>query len=389
MPTEVMPGFFVDNVSDIIGDGPAIVRAEPVMPARHDHQPEFPEPGIYFNTSDDWYHSINAASASCLKDLSVSPMLLWARSTLNPDREDDDTDAKAIGRAFHTRICEGKDAFAARYAIELDKKDYPFALVTIQQIRAAIAETGEKPKGTRKDDLSEQLMRISSDAQIWDDMVEDHLEANAGKVMISALAHRRIEIAARMIEADDDLKKAFSGGHSEVSFFWFDKKTGAPCKGRIDYLKKRAFADLKTFNLKGNRPVDRAIDFEIASHKHYMGVCQYEDAIEAAKEMIREHGEVVVHGLDDPTWALEWAQIKEPPVALYVFQASGIAPVTRGRIMSHGTVHTITQGALISLRRKYVQFTQIFSTDPWIDRAPISEVVDENIPLSGTDFGDQ
>jgi hypothetical protein len=40
-----------------------------------------------------------------------------------------------------------------------------------------------------------------------------------------------------MIERHEELSKAFSRGHAEVSLFWYCPKTGVPMKMRVDYLK--------------------------------------------------------------------------------------------------------------------------------------------------------
>lgn len=386
MPTEISPGQFVENVGDILGDKPEVV--DRILPARHPDQPEWPGEGIWFGLPEDDYHAINACSASGMKSLSISPMLHWSRSPLNLMRRDDDTDAKILGRAYHVRICEGAEAYVARYSPIPCRADYPDALVTMKQLRAAILEAGDKPRGTAKEQISAQLRLIEPSVQIWDDIIRQHAEDNEGLVLIKTVDHAEIEIAARMIELDHDISKGFTGGYPEVSIFFYDDASGAPCKARLDRLKLKSFTDLKSFSLRSERPVDSAVDYEIAARKHYIAVCHYEDAIEAAKRLIREHGASVVHGLEDPAWALKWAEVREPQTAFYVFQATGEAPITRGRIMHRGTVYTITQGAVRMLRRRYVEMTKAYGCDPWLDIAPIRENTDESIPMSATDFGD-
>ena len=434
---------------DLFGDQwPEQKRAEPIEPPRLEGQPAFPSPGLYLDMPESDYHAINACSASLLKSMTVSPMLAWATSPLNPEREDDDTFAKALGRAYHARICEGRDAYLERFAVDLEPADFagqplltstdeikaaisrftelaPVKPVgkskqdfidqlqeldpsypvpgTVPEIKAAIAtferEQAVKPiarvpatldDGTEylrpatKDDLAEQLLALDPEALIWDKVFAANRRAHEGKAYLAPRDARRIEIAARMIESDPEVAKAFTGGQAEASLFWFDPATGAPCKARVDYLKMNAYVDLKTFGLKSERPVERAIDYEIASRKHYIAVCHYGDGIAEVRDLIRKRGEEVIYG-GDKEWVLKWAK-SDSAEALFVFQASGPAPITRGRILGKGTVHTVTHSKVRSLREQYVACVQNFGTLPWVDAAPIRHTNDEDVPLFGTDF---
>ena len=419
-------GELFGTVGDILRENPVLPgegvpepAVERTLPARLDGQPEFPEPGIYFGMPEDVYHSINAFSASGAKALSVSSMDWWAGSVLNPEREDDESKFKALGRAYHVRICEGASVYALRYATGLDKADYPDALVSTDDLISAIIEAGHTPvsrietgqmkpaptqkepdrmkpvtRAAKKEDLVAQLLDIAPDAQIWDVLQAQHAAAHEGRTFINAKQNRRIEIAARMIENDPDLRKAFIDGHAEVAIFWFDERTGCPMKAKLDYLKLAAIVDLKSFSNPFGRPVNRAIDFTISGQKHYIGVVVYTQAVEAAKRLIRKHGASVVHWcdpvLDKPddleAWCLRLAKVKDQPTALWVYQQTGAAPVTRGRIQVRGTVYTVTAGGVDALKKRYVECTKAFGTDPWLDIQPITETTDEDIPLSATDF---
>lgn len=413
-------GIDVETVGDILGTGNDAPPVERCEPAQLEKSPPFPEPGIYFGMDEDTYHAIEACSASGLKRLAISTMDYWAESNLNPNREIAESPFLALGKAYHKRIVEGADAYAACYAVELDPAAHPDALVTTTQIKAAIIEVGEKPvssvptgqmqpaptkaepnrmkpvtRPATKDDLIEQLLEIAPDAEIWERMVRAHAEANDGKTMISAKQHARIEIAAAMIERDPDLCKAFSGGHAEVAIFWYCEKTGAPMKAKLDYLKLKAIVDLKSFSNSVGRPISRAIDFAISGQRHFIGVAIYRQAVEAAKKMVQASGLRAIHDCDDPVtedaearqnFAFRLAQQTEPPTCLWVYQQTGNAPVTRGRIMPTGTVFSITEGALDMLKRRYVECTRTYGTDPWLDIAPIAQTTDEDIPQSATDF---
>lgn len=388
-------GLEVDTVGDLLGDA----GQEPA--ARVQPHPTWPGEGIFFGMPDDMYHSIFACSASGIKKMSASSMDAWASSTLNPDNEEGDGDslAKMLGRAYHCRICEGREVFNGRYAVEADKTDFGDELiVTIEDIRKAIDDAGGKPKGTKKGDLIEQLLECDPTALVWDKIVEAHNAEHEGKTMLPAKLHRRIEIAAAMIEKDPQLGKAFTGGHAEVSVFWFDQ-SGLPCKARFDYLKMAHLVDLKSFANGSGKPVQRAIDAAISNYKYYIPVVFYLEAIAAAKRMVVATKTECVRRLypdgtecgdtqEDKAWCWQWAHQPQPEV-VFVFQQTGAAPVTRGRVMGVGTTYTITTYAVQFLKRKWKECVENYGYDtPWLDVEPITRTEDESLSFAATDFGE-
>jgi hypothetical protein len=95
------------------------------------------ESGVYFGLDEDRYHAALALSASGIKSLRVSTLDWYMRSPLNPEHcEQEDNEARLIGRAYHRRICEGRAAFAASYHAAVDPADYPDALRTNEADRA-------------------------------------------------------------------------------------------------------------------------------------------------------------------------------------------------------------------------------------------------------------
>lgn len=404
MPRDI-GGVIVETVGDLLGEEGAPPPTAPLTPPRLDGAPEF-QAGVFFGMPERVYHSIHACSASGLKDLSVSNMDYWTNSVLNPEREDDDTEAKMLGRAYHVRICEGAEAFEERYAVGLDPKDYPAfhpddnpggCCFTVDHIRGSIRLSGGSPSGTKKDALIAQLMDINPAAIVWDLQVREHEERNSGKVMLSHKQWSRIQLAARMIENDPHIKTAFTGGYPEVAIFWHCPETGVPMKAKIDYLKLGWIVDLKSFANKMKRPIQRAIDMDISSYKYFVPVVVYLEAVAAAKRMIKDSGghAARIWGEDVPEadekkfrqWSWLFAHQPEPQV-LYVFQQKG-APVTRGRLMDKGGAYTATEYAVQSLKRKWKMCAETFGTDPWLDIAPIVRTEDENLTFTATDFGNQ
>jgi len=409
------------TVAETMGDAPTDDTVWQVLPPIHEGQPQFPQPGIYFGMPEATYHAIHACSASGLKHLSVSSMDYWALSTLNQEREDEgEKDSgkltpRQLGHAYHSYIVEGKNAFDKRFVLALDKDEAIMAAaktgrtlcVTIADIRAAIEALDVKPKGTAKDPLIEQLLELDPQAFVWERMLSQYGRDHAGKTFISHKLFRRIAIAKLMIEGDPQLKDAFHGGHAEVSIFWFCPTTGAPMKARLDYIKMQALVDLKSFSNMQGKPVQRAIDMAISNNKYFIPVVVYLEAIAAAKQMIKdsegkgtawqykwfdkgggqldyEPAPATGNLLD---WCWKWAHQPEPQV-LFIFQQTGIAPVTRGRIMPTATTYMINNSAVQFLKRKWVRCAKAYGTDPWLDFEPVVATEDESLTWAATDFGD-
>jgi SAP domain len=158
-------------------------------------------PGIYFGLPIEEYRADEALGSSDIKTLASCAPDFWHQryGPFAGDRED--TTATEYGRAAHVRIVEGKAAFDAQYYQRLDKGEYPDALVTVEDIKAVLAERGQKVSG-KKDDLIARLLEIEPEAPIWDRIVGEYEGRNAGRVPLSADGTARIEYAATMVEAD-------------------------------------------------------------------------------------------------------------------------------------------------------------------------------------------
>lgn len=386
-------GLDVETVGEIIGGSHV---ASPFPPPRLPDGAPFPEPGIYFDMPEDVYHAIHAASTSGLKKLSVSSMDYWAESLLNVDKIESTKSYFELGKAYHKRVVEGKEAFDAAYVIQLEQTGIENLLQSADEIKAAIVRAGAKPctrgfddntRAAKKIDWIEQLLTIDPDAKIWDAMVAAHEAASEGRKVIPGKMYRTVEIAAKMIEAHPELSGVFRKGHAEVSIFWFCPVTGCPMKMRADYLKLRATVDLKSFSNKTGAPISRAIEKAIANERYNLQTVIYDEGVAQAKTLIRAQGASVIHGTPEQiAWAQKWTDVTEPPVFLFVFQQTGNAPVARGRTMPRGLVFSVTQRAAETLKLKWIDCARTFGTDPWLDIEPIDEIDDEAIPLWATEF---
>ena len=261
----------------------------------------------------------------------------------------------------------------------------------------AIGEDGQPfMRPAVKDDWIAQLLALDPAARVWDRIVADHLKAHEGKRLISAKDERRIRIAAHMVLKHPDAGAMLREGHSEVSIFWYCRKTGVPMKARLDWLKLNTVLDLKTFSNKSGMPVDKAILRAIANYTYNLQHVVYEEAVMEARAMIREHGVSVIFDYDDSVWAdvnkrqvfaVQWAKITEAPRFIFVFQQSGMAPVTRVFSMPQGEIWKASHRMAEDLKRVWADCAAIYGCEAWLDHQPMIEIEDELIPMWSTERG--
>lgn len=332
-------------------------------------------PGVFFGLSEEEYHNALALSSGGIKQLRVSTYSWWTNSPLNPERPlDEETEAKKIGKAYHTRILEGRKAFLTRYAAALDPAEYADALRTNFELSDRIVQLGGKPKsGARKSDLVAQLIAMEPMAQIWDRIERDHAEVHQGKILLDAPLVKRIEAAAQMIETHAQLGKAFTDGMPEVSVFWFDG--GVPCKARFDFLKAKAVIDLKTFELR-DFPPDKAIARAVANYRYHIQSAFY---LRAATWLPHFIVEKQVFGDCDPRLLQAFATPEERTF-LFVFQAKGQAPLVKGKVLGPGIVMDLAKNAIEDALIKWAHAWRTWHFDPWIEPTEIETFSDSEFP---------
>lgn len=341
-------------------------------------------PGICFGLDEAEYHAVPALSNSGIKHLLVSPMDFYMHCPwLNAGYVDEPSPAMELGRAYHVRIVEGRAAFGERYAAALDPADFPAALRTMEEIKAALPE-GEK-RGGSKAELISRLLEHRPEAPIWDLLVQRHQERHGDRLLLPPEQMRRIEIAAAMIEQHPALHKAFSGGYPEVSIFWIDEETGVPMKMRTDYLKVRAIVDLKTFANPFGKPFDRAVTAAMANGRHHIQAAVYQEGVAAARAMLARQGSDAVRGAVDAAWLARFAA-GPPATFMFVFQASGPAPVARGYEYPRALNYECGRAAVRECRQRYMENFQRFGTDPWIDTSPVRRLDDTEFPAWMTEW---
>lgn len=365
------------------------------MNIRTDINPEHPPPmpdvpgfkqGVFFGMPDDEYFAVPALSASGVKNLRMSPLDFWARARwLNPAYEDDneepDSFVRVLGKAYHKRILEGREAFENCYAPAFDPSGYKDALDGADDIKEALRrhkEAGANVKlSGKKADMIANLLELDPAAKIMDVLRDIYVEEHEGKDFLPAKAMLKIELAAAMIERDPQLSKAFTGGMAEVSIFWTCPTIGIPCKARMDYLKPKAVVDLKTFANKNGYPISRAIDRELGYNRYPIQAAWYYDAADQVAGLINAGK---VYG-DAPHEYLKALHAEHEKTFLYVFQQKGVAPVAKGRTFSRSLTNCLLAAAQCeAAKQTYRTCAETFGTDPWLVPEPITAFDDATIP---------
>lgn len=267
----------------------------------------------------------------------------------------------------------------------------PWAKVT-----DTMPDTGEEyQRAAVKADWIRQLLELEPEAEIFDVLQAQFLAEHDGKLVITAEQYQQLHVATHMIEHDPEIQDAFRGGYAEVTLIWYCEKTGVPMKARVDYLKLDEIVDLKTVGNQRDRSIETAIRFEIAGYHYNFQPVVYFEGVDAVREVVRKQGLSAIHvaeGYGYPaddvrTWALKWAKSRAPVEFLWVFQQKGDAPITRGvRFPRTGITHQDTEFLIDRAKRHFLQFSEVFETEPWLDIKPVYTIADEDIPRQATEL---
>jgi hypothetical protein len=231
------------------------------------------EPGIH-QISNAEHHELQALSSSGMKDLAVSPLRYWYH-WINPapKEEEEESAALKLGSALHCAVLEPDKVFESRYACALDPSDWPVCLDTISDIRGWITDQGEKPKGTRKDEVIAQALdlmkRLGKEVPILADQERRFFVRNEGKTILHKDEWDRLAGMARALSEEPSLKPILAHGRAEQTLVAKDPDTGVLLKARLDWMNPFTTLDLKTFTVKRNGSIDRAIHDAIYYEGYY------------------------------------------------------------------------------------------------------------------------
>lgn len=259
-------------------------------------------PGMYLDLPMDQYIADPSLHSHGIKDLLVSPLAFWTRSAFNPNRPpDDDTAAKARGRAYHKLVLEGQAAFDRFYCVAPSKTDFPGTLDTVKELRAYAAKHGFKLKGTEKADVIASLREIDRTVPIWDAIMGLWEETTRkGREIVDPELWAQLRMARTVIDRMPSVKDAFKNGVSEVSIFWV-RDDGVPMKARLDYLNTEII-DLKSFANIMDKDIEAAVYFEITRNRYHIQPAVYRDGLREMKRMYLSGEKVIQRGTVSEKW---------------------------------------------------------------------------------------
>jgi D-alanyl-D-alanine dipeptidase len=284
--------------------------------------------GVYFEMHEDEYHAIPRLSASGIANMLVSPATFWAKSWLNPDREDDDDDtpARVTGRAYHCARLE-PDRFFDTYAPDLDKADLEEdCLMTDTAIKAALKDLGltQALQGEGVLERAARLRDAGYPGQILhlEQAAADHDRGDRTALPRKVWREIRRDMAA--IKRSPEVLDHLTGGAAEVSILWTDPANGVKMKARFDYLKPASFTDFKTFDNSTGRHLEQALVSAFRFNRYYIQAATYWQAFEAIRAGAID---VVRHFSPDHVNLIRAIrQGDEPGRCFYVFQEKNGIP---------------------------------------------------------------
>lgn len=281
--------------------------------------------GVHFNLDDKIYHALPRLSASGICNMLVSPATFWHESWLNPEKKDEDTPARLLGRAYHTARLE-PHKFHTQFVCELDKEDYADGLITDTSVKAALKEMGQPQTKTGETmlDRAHRLRACGYEGKLYQLDLEDWAAQVGDRTPIPAQYWRDIETDMERLRGNPEIAELFTGGAAEVSILWTCKDSGLRMKARVDYLKPDRIVDLKTFQNSSRKRLDQCVADAFRYNRYYIQAAAYWGAV----ELIRS-GDLGVVGeaTADEMALLHGIRTNLRPMkSWYVFQEKGGVP---------------------------------------------------------------
>lgn len=333
--------------------------------------------GVYLNLSEENYFGQRGRlGSSDISRLFLTKEGFWWKSEMNPDKPQDDDDtspAQEFGKALHAIVLEGDAAYRARVATFPDK-DVEKAThgkkfcVTVKDIMEGLEARGFNPKANQgKDFLIEYSKSRAPDLIMWDTLVAGWELANKGKIKLTEVEDRQIQIMAAAVRNHSQMGKLFHYGPdhvplAEVSIFWTDQH-GIKRRGRLDQMLPQSTIDVKTLQNVAGRPLSFAAGehcikmgyhVQMADHhvartfayrfitegKVYDGVPVEERTQDSAAKFARELAWIKRFPVEAPHWDYAWIFYQKPDAK------KGIAPIVFPWAEDYADADDYSQGDL-------------------------------------------
>lgn len=301
--------------------------------------------GAYLRLDFDTY--LDQRKGGCLGSSDKGRLWLrgegwWWSSPLAPFKaQRQSSDEQLYGEACHAALLEGMHAYETRYIVEPSKRDYPEALYTVEQIKAALKDGGVYPQGASKftkEDWAEAAEIYLPDQPVWDNVLADfRRQAGRSKSAIGAEMDFAIRAMRDLATGEDtstaEMRELLSVGSefpilAEVSYFYTDAEGVRHCC-RFDKLIPSSTPDLKTIGNWGGRSlasvVDRHIkdmaydvqcgDYQIGRQHMMRGIVDGTVAIHGGTEEERDHLEAMAHYDQEHRPSFAWIFYQKPTSA--------------------------------------------------------------------------
>ncbi|MDT9046472.1 MULTISPECIES: PD-(D/E)XK nuclease-like domain-containing protein [Enterobacteriaceae] len=316
------------------------------------------KPGVYDHLSNAEYHGGEGVSNSMLNVLrEKSPMHLKAlRDVANDNERPQPTVAQRIGTAFHMLVLE-PHLFDESYVLPLVLPDD--ALSTIDDLKAALKDAGEKVSGT-KPELIERLKAVRPDAKIADELKQQYAASNAGRTIITIEERDQLYAMRDAVMAHPAANALLTGAKyvTEVSAYATDPDTGELRRVRPDLWRFDGIVgDVKTTDDASPEGFARSIatwGYDV-QHPYYL------DTLNLALQ------QQVDCSVKHPTSARQFVFLvveKKPPhaVAVYVLDA---ASVDLGRAKYRASLNTYAECKRTGVWPGYGDKVQTISLPQW------------------------
>lgn len=240
--------------------------------------------GIYLNLPEDTYRTDPALGSTDLKEIGAN-VVQWhgrrrnkiAAEALGFSDDDEEKNRKVgirFGRALHTMLLDGLDAFSAKYCEEPER---PYLPKTKDEIGAALREAGVPvPRDTSRREIFVAEAKLAG-IKTSDDWEDERDLLLAGREGISRRWAVFITMTHRVLELHTRAQRFLTGGRAEVSVFWTDA-SGLRQKCRFDYLHPRPLVDLKTFANREGREIVANFVSQAEGLAYDMQAAHYMDA---------------------------------------------------------------------------------------------------------------
>jgi hypothetical protein len=246
--------------------------------------------------SNSDYHNGPGVSKSQLDQVAISPLAYWG-AYLDPEREPRDyKHAFAVGDGTHKLVLE-PGTFESTYAVGFDKKAFPDALDTMDDMKQELSRQNMITSGSKP----ELARRLFEEAEYPADKIMHmlqikHEETMKGRVLIPAADYRNMRGMLRRVQ--HEAGGLLHNASIEQSYFWRDG-AGVLRKCRTDAISANGqfVVDLKTTEDVS----ERGFGYTIGQRRYHVQAAWYLDILKA------------LYGNDAPQeWAIIAAQKTRP-----------------------------------------------------------------------------